>query len=230
MKYLRARRLSAAAQALAAGATDILTVALESGYASHEAFTRAFRDQFGVTPESLRQRGTLEGLASVSPIEFNLPAHVRVAAPRIVREPMLRFVGLAEPCSFEETAKVPAQWQKFMEFYGAIDHKRAEIPVGVAQPADDDGRFTYTCAVEVSRFGAHPQPLTTIEIPSRTYAVFDHPGHVSTIYATYTAIWNEALPATGRALADSPVLERHNPTFDPCTGQGGLTLWIPLAE
>jgi AraC family transcriptional regulator len=229
MKYLRARRLSAAAQALAAGATDILTVALESGYASHEAFTRAFRDQFGVTPEVLRERGTLEGLASVSPIEFKLPAHVRVASPRIATESALRLVGLAEPHSFDETAKIPAQWQRFMEFYGAIDHKRAEIPVGVAQPADDDGRFTYTCAVEVSRFGAHPKALTTIEIPARTYAVFDHPAHVSTIYATYTAIWNEALPATGRALADSPVLERHNPTFDPRTGEGGLTLWIPLA-
>jgi AraC family transcriptional regulator len=230
MKYLRARRLSAAAQALAAGATDILTVALDSGYASHEAFTRAFRDQFGVTPDSLRQRATLEGLATVSPIEFKLPADVRIASPHIVAEPMLRFVGLAQPCSFAETAKIPAQWQRFMEFYDAIDHKRAVIPVGVAQPADDDGRFTYMCAVEVSRFGAHPKLLTEIEIPPRTYAVFDHSGHVSTIYATYTAIWNEALPATGRALADSPVLERHNPTFDTRTGEGGLTLWIPLAD
>jgi AraC family transcriptional regulator len=230
MKYLRARRLSAAARLLAGGATDILTVALESGYASHEAFTRAFRDQFGVTPEVVRQRGTLEGLASVSPIEFKLPARVHVAPPRIATEPMLRFVGLAEPCSFEETARIPAQWQRFMEFYDAIDHKRAETPVGIAQPADDDGRFMYMCAVEVSRFGAAPRPLTTIEIPSRTYAIFDHPGHVSTIYATYTAIWNEALPATGRALAESPVLERHNPTFDTRTVEGGLTLWIPLAE
>jgi AraC family transcriptional regulator len=230
MKYLRARRLSAAAQALAAGATDILTVALDSGYASHEAFTRAFRDHFGVTPEIVRQRGTLEGLKPVSASEFNLPAHVHVASPRIATEPLLRFVGLAEPCSFEETARIPAQWQRFMEFYGAVDHKRVEIPVGVAQPADDDGRFIYMCAVEVSRFGTHPKRLTTIEIPARTYAVFDHPGHVSTVYATYTAIWNEALPASGRAPADAPALERHNPTFDTRTGEGGLTLWIPLAE
>jgi AraC family transcriptional regulator len=230
MKHLRARRLGAAAKKLAAGATDILAVALDSGYSSHEAFTRAFRDQFGLTPEALRQRGTLDGTVSLSPIEFKLPAVVNIAPPRFVTEPTLRFVGLAESCSFEEVARIPAQWQRFMEFYGAIDHKREEIPVGVAQPADDEGRFIYTCAVEVSRFGSHPTPLTTIEIPSRTYAVFDHRGHVSTIYATYMAIWNEALPATGRALADSPVLERHNPTFDTRTGDGGLTLWIPVTE
>src|SRR5215207_9231131 len=46
MHYVRARRLSATAQALAAGAPDILAIALEAGYGSHEAFTRAFRAHF----------------------------------------------------------------------------------------------------------------------------------------------------------------------------------------
>ena len=50
MRYVRARRLSEAARALAGGAPDILTLALDADYGSHEAFTRAFRDHFGVTP------------------------------------------------------------------------------------------------------------------------------------------------------------------------------------
>src|SRR5262245_55305598 len=52
--YIRGRRLTEAARILANGAPDILTVALESGYGSHEAFTRAFREQFGFTPETVR--------------------------------------------------------------------------------------------------------------------------------------------------------------------------------
>src|SRR5262245_16837557 len=52
MAYVRARRLTEAARALAAGAPDILTVALDWGYGSHEAFSRAFRDHFEVTPEA----------------------------------------------------------------------------------------------------------------------------------------------------------------------------------
>src|SRR5581483_10299997 len=55
--YVRRRRLSEAAGALAGGAPDILAVALDSGYGSHEAFTRAFRQQFGITPEQLRESG-----------------------------------------------------------------------------------------------------------------------------------------------------------------------------
>jgi AraC family transcriptional regulator len=61
MRYLRARRMTEAAQALAAGAPDILAVALDAGYGSHEAFTRAFREQFGCTPEAVRAQGHCEG-------------------------------------------------------------------------------------------------------------------------------------------------------------------------
>src|SRR5579872_3452276 len=56
MRYVRARRLSEAARALASGAPDILTLALDADYGSHEAFTRAFRDHFGITPRSEERR------------------------------------------------------------------------------------------------------------------------------------------------------------------------------
>ena len=73
MRYVRARRLSKAAQALAAGAPDILSLALDADYSSHEAFTRAFRDHFGVTPETVRAATCLDRLKLQEPIvmDFN---------------------------------------------------------------------------------------------------------------------------------------------------------------
>src|SRR5579859_8246588 len=68
MRYVRARRLTEAARALAAGAPDILRVALDAEYGSHEAFTRAFRDHFGVTPESVRATTCLDKLKLQEPI------------------------------------------------------------------------------------------------------------------------------------------------------------------
>ena len=41
MRYVRGRRLTEAARALVGGAPDILTVALDAGYGSQEAFSRA---------------------------------------------------------------------------------------------------------------------------------------------------------------------------------------------
>src|SRR5690606_37292451 len=81
--YLRGRRLTEAAKTLAAGAPDILAVALEATYNSHEAFTRAFREQFGVTPESVRARGSLDGLALVEAIRFDDSLYAELAPPRI---------------------------------------------------------------------------------------------------------------------------------------------------
>jgi len=230
MKYLRARRLSDAARALADGAPDILAVALDAGYGSHEAFTRAFREQFAATPESVRDRGSANGLALVGPLELKPRAGSRLEPPRLVEQDIVRVVGLSEPCSFETTIKIPAQWQRFMAYYDAIADKLDRIPLGVSHSADEEGEFRYICAVEVARFGDSPKELLRLEIAPRTYAVFEHRGHASAIPETYFAIWNEALPALGRVVADAPILERHNPTFDPRTGEGGVTLWIPLTQ
>src|SRR3954469_13430426 len=62
MRYVRVRRLTEAARALANGAPDILALALDADYGSHEAFTRAFRDHFGMTPEAVRRSTCLNHL------------------------------------------------------------------------------------------------------------------------------------------------------------------------
>src|ERR1700743_2181847 len=51
MRYVRARRLTEAARALAAGAPDILTLALDADYGSHEGINPGFRGPFGVEPD-----------------------------------------------------------------------------------------------------------------------------------------------------------------------------------
>src|SRR6478752_7289295 len=82
MRYVRARRLSEAARALAGGAPDILTLALEADYGSHEAFTRAFRDHFGVTPESVRATMCLDKLKLQEPIMMESTALAHLKPPR----------------------------------------------------------------------------------------------------------------------------------------------------
>lgn len=95
----------------------------------------------------------------------------------------------------------------------------------------DEAGFDYCCAAEVRAFGPLPVGLVRVELPPRHYAVFAHDGHVSTLFDTYAEIWNTALPRHGLALADeAPVIERHHETFDPATGEGGLSLWIPIAQ
>ena len=229
IRYWRGRRLTEAARALARGAPDILTVALDAGYGSHEAFTRAFAEQFGVTPETVRERRNLDELTLIAPLALKPGPELRLEPPRIVEGEATRVVGLAEHFSWETVIKIPAQWQRFMAYFSAIPARLDRTPVGIGRATGDEGEFDYICGVEVARFGELPPELTQIEIPQRSYAVFQHRGHITALRETYVAIWNQALPTLGRVAADAPLIERHNPSFDPRTGEGGVALWIPLA-
>ncbi|MDJ0498668.1 MAG: helix-turn-helix transcriptional regulator, partial [Acidimicrobiia bacterium] len=53
-EYVRRRRLAEAAGALRNATASILTIAIDYGYESHEAFGRAFKDEFGVPPREFR--------------------------------------------------------------------------------------------------------------------------------------------------------------------------------
>lgn len=56
--YLRYRRLSFAAKALRDGSGGILDIAMDFGFSSHEAFTRAFKSAYGITPSAYRKNPT----------------------------------------------------------------------------------------------------------------------------------------------------------------------------
>ena len=113
MRYARGRRLSEAARSLAAGAPDILGVALDAGYGSHEAFTRAFREQFGVTPEECRAAGRLDHLKLVEPIRMDKSLLIDLDEPRIADGEGFLVAGLGARYTFATNEGIPNQWRRF---------------------------------------------------------------------------------------------------------------------
>lgn len=55
--YVRRVRLERAGRKLRMGAVDIMEVALAAGYDSHAAFSKAFKQQFGLSPSEFRRLG-----------------------------------------------------------------------------------------------------------------------------------------------------------------------------
>lgn len=148
--YIRGRRLTQAACALSCGSPNILDVAICAGYASHEAFSRAFRARFNVTPEELRKRGTLDGLPLEETLAVKAKQTVSLAAPQIKKAGELLFVGLAAPRHMADGAKIAGQWRSFMSGpYHQIANKRELPPVGVTLPGEAEEEFVYVCAAQV---------------------------------------------------------------------------------
>jgi len=228
MEYVRGRRLSEAARQLAAGAPDILALAVDSGYGSHGAFTRAFRAQFGVTPESIRTRGSIEEIPIMAAIRPPEGGGAKLEEPRIVEGRPMTIVGLSEPQSFATNHMIAAQWQRFMALYSEIPDKADPMPIGICTDVDEEGNFNYVCGVEVTRVSDAPRGMSVLRVPAQTYAVFTHRDHVSTIGTTYSAILDHWLPEHGKTAGNGASLERHLAGFDPRTGLGGVEIWMPL--
>jgi AraC family transcriptional regulator len=231
MRYVRARRLSEAARALANGAPDILSLALDADYGSHEAFTRAFRDYFGVTPEMVRAATCLDKLRLQEPIKMDSTALDHLKPPRFETSKPLLVAGLGERITHDnQGAGIPNQWQRFHQSVDNIPGRIGKVAYGVCCNGDDAGNFDYIAGVEVTDFSDLPREFSRVRIPEQKYAVFTHAEHISTIRRTVNTIWNHWLPMSGMKAADAPNFERYDQEFNPLTGDGGLEIWIPVKE
>lgn len=226
--YVRGRRLTQAAHSLAAGAPEILAVAIEAGYSSHEAFTRAFRDQFNCTPEMVRAQKSIENLTLVEPIKMTETIVDNLTEPRIETGRAMKLAGLSERYNCESSAAIPSLWQRFGAHIGNIQGQVGKCAYGAKYDGDDNGYFNYMCAWEVATNAPHSAELHYLEIPVQTYLVFTHTDHISTIRKTCITIWDKYLPQSKHKASKGIEFELYDEKFDPVTGLGGLELWIPI--
>lgn len=230
MGYVRARRLSIAARQLAAGAPDILAVALDAGYGSHEAFTRAFTAAFGITPEAAREGGTVTNLDLQEAILMPNTL-IDTPSPHTLRQGRAMTIGgLAGGYTPETSAEIPALWQSFVQWLPDVPGRTGEAftTYGLCYNQTDNS-FDYMAGVEVDPKADLPADFKTVELKPLTYAVFPHTGHVSGIRSTWASIWDKWLPESGLKVLPEPFLEKYGPNFNGMTGEGGLEIWVPVA-
>ncbi len=182
-EYVRRRRLSRAAEDLAAGRA-VLATAIAWGYDSQAAFTRAFARAFGVTPAAYARRARA-GEAAVpvllraeprTPFPFGPPP-----APRIEERPAFRAVGLgtrAPTRRFQSFVDIPAFWDDWLrhERWRAIGGALPGRPHYGLVRAYASGEIEYVIALEVAPRTAAPRGYRAVEVPAATYAVFTATG------------------------------------------------------
>lgn len=231
MRYSRARRLSEAARILALGVPDILGLALDVGYGSHEAFTRAFRDHFGVTPETVRDARTTNNLELTEPLIVDATLNPKLAGPRIEDRKALKLAGLIKTFAMKDIGSIPSLWQQFNAVQGAITHTGPERRYfGSSLAFSEEKGCDYMAALEVTDVADQPKEIQTTTIPAATYAVFTQPGHITLMRPTIMSIWQDWLPTSGYVAAEAPLIEYYPPQFDGMTGNGGFEVWLPVKK
>ena len=230
--YIRGRRLTEAAKDLAKGAPDILNVALDAWYGSHEAFTRAFRDQFGLTPDDVRRRRSLDTLDLVEPLRMDSADKVTLAPPVIEDRPAVRIAGMGNHFTFKTMDTIPHLWQRFGPYIPELEYDGPAPVFGVTGPMPEgsDG-FEYFAGGPLAKGKDLIPGLTEMMLPAGTYAKYTHEGHISKIRASCAALF-DALPALGRETDHRwfSFIEYYGPDFEPSTGLGTVELWVKLED
>jgi AraC family transcriptional regulator len=234
MDYVRRRRLTIAAERLIESDTPILELALDAGFDSQAAFTRAFTRLFRRPPAAYRLHGRAVPWLSVSAITgatLALLPGLGVTSPRCVMHPPIQLAGLEVTLTAYERKSIPAMWRELASILRA-KHVDVHVAYGVSSPVPraSDGLLTYGAAVAVDHGVARhvTGDLITGGIPAGRYLVFPFRGARAGLPPAIDFIYGTWIPGSGHLLRPAPTLEVYSRPFE-MDRSGAIELWIPIA-
>ena len=239
MTYIRARRLAGAMEALAHSDLRILDVALLAGFQSQEAFARAFKRSFGLSPTQYRRFGSGGRFVKKLQVDEEYLKHVAqrlTRTPEIVQHPARQMVGLRTHFFGRDSDKnnvgerLPPLWAAFMARIHEIPHARPEVCYGVVVPegSDHDG-LVYHAAVEVEAAAPLPAGFVAVEVPSGTYASFAHRGVATDVDKTVSYAYGTWLAQSEWRHSGAPDLELYDARYHPTDASSVFHYALPLA-
>ncbi|MAC39256.1 MAG: hypothetical protein CMH94_01550 [Oceanicaulis sp.] len=227
--YIRKRRLTWAAARLRGSNVRILELALDCGFESQAAFTRAFKALYGTTPGRYRARPARRyqsGLRPPTPPGLAQRRRVLRDPPQLVEwaQP-LQLAGRGIGVAFEDQAAVEALWMSVLDadppapgdtLFGVTlaDHPAiADTPDRclvylAARPREAGAEAGAGPDEGVPDEGAPDEGGIALEIPAGAYAVFVHDGPLETLLDTVNYAWASWLPRSGWVKSERPDFER----------------------
>lgn len=240
MEFLRRRRMTIAAESLRASDRPILEIALDAGFDSQEAFTRAFKTFSGATPGRFR-RDPVGAVASatapldLSTLELSTLRGGSMMEPKFVDLSAFDVVGLAGRFVVGKTEGIPALWGQFIGTWQKAGKAFPDVSYGVCYDESDGTGgealpFSYLAAFPIGEGLETPTGLERRTLPANQYAVFTHRGPVMEIQKTYADIFGSWLPTSGYRRGEGPDFELYDERFDDKTMSGEVDIYLPVTK
>jgi len=232
-EYLRKRRLTVAAKRLLSEDIGILALALDCQFDSQEAFTRAFKDLFNITPAQYRKQNDPFRLLykdQFSPNMLHFLQNELSMEPQIITRPAIKLVGIATQYN-DADLSLPRLWSAFKPYKNSIKNRTNDNSFGIYESyieQGDDVSFSYVCCAAVENFDSIPDGMTTRELPEQLYAKFIHKGAISNLDKTLKYIWGSWLPKSNFDYVEKPDFELYPPNYNIMDPNSEMALHIPI--
>ncbi|OKP95630.1 AraC family transcriptional regulator [Paenibacillus sp. P46E] len=236
-EYIRLRRLTLAAFELQQSPRRIIDVALDFGYSSPDAFTKAFQLFHGVTPSEARAGGF--SLKSFPRMTFQLTIRGGIEMNyRIEEKEAFRIVGLKKrvPIQFGGVnPEIAAMWQSLnMQMITELKGLSNIDPAGMISASvnfsegrmEEKGELDHYIGVATSLEG--PGHYAQLEVPASTWTVFEAVGPFpDTLQNIWGRIYSEWFPSSNYELVEGPEI-LWNESKDTTSPAYRSEIWIPV--
>lgn len=235
-EYIRRRRLTLAAFELRAN-RKVIDVAVNYGYNSADAFTRAFQALHGITPSEAKN--TTKTLRAFPPMTFKLTIQgVGEMNYRLVEKEAFRVVGLKKrvPIIFNgANPEIEAMWKSLDEQTFKDLKRLANIePIGIISASNNfsEGRMGEKGALDhyigTATTKECPDQFAVLEVAASTWAVFEAIGPFpSTLQNVWGRIYSEWFPSSNYEAVEGPEI-LWNESKDTTSPNFRSEIWIPV--
>jgi len=227
-EYIRARRLTLAAQELITGEQKVIDLAFKYGYDTPESFTKAFSRFHGVTPTIARRMSTL--LRCQNPLAILIKMEgVNIMNYKMEQMDAFKVVGLEQSFHMDSSQQeIPKFWQTFFE--KGLQQKIVPM-FGICFDADKNGNFPYMIAEVLQPGKEAPEGMVVRELPALLWARFACVGPMpGSIQSVMNQIYSEWLPSNGTyEIAEYMMIEMYS-EGDSASPDYYSEVWIPVKK
>ncbi|WP_343250098.1 AraC family transcriptional regulator [Diplocloster hominis] len=215
--YINRRRLYNASEKLVYSNQRIIDIALECGFESSEAFSRAFKSVFGSSPADYRRAGlnlVIKAKTGLTPEDVSHIANNITHTPDILILQETKVAGLRGTTSLSDN-RIPKLWEQYQ-----LLHKKLSVTADAgyiicetqqtAYAKDGDVTFSVMAGSPINNHDTLPPPLSEKTLSAGRYAVFTHRGPLTNLFKTYQYIYGTWLPTSKEKLDNRDDFEVYN--------------------
>lgn len=205
--YMLGRKITDSVQQVVETNNRIIDIALDYGFGSSEAYSRAFNKILGMNPSEVRKLGKVNRRLLIKPItDANLKRyeHAIDREPDIVFLDELKLVGIPFYHDINQVNSLSNQWELLMGNKSLIKHiKQPEefYQMQFSFPNEEDESMYFYIATAVEDIGDVPIQFASKIIAPQEYYRFRHKGLANEVGHTYKYIYEEWLPAANIRLS-----------------------------
>jgi AraC-like DNA-binding protein/predicted transcriptional regulator YdeE len=229
--YIRDRRLQFACVQLSSSDQSILSIGLDCGYNSAQAFTRAFRAVHGLSPSQYRKQGCIPTQTTADELIRQFTNRIKggiYVKPTIINKEALLIAGVSGDGN--RTGDVWSAFEKLSQDK-PLKNKLSDNGYEIRLYEGD------TCTVYVGLAVSNMDvdgAYTVFQLPAAKYASFDV--YVANGYTSENSAMNEWLQTNSEGLSEKLLngshycVEYYDERFSGNSSDSIVEIWIPVEK